>query len=77
MKQMLIFSMLTFGFLSACSSESKKGTHTHEDGTEHADHLDSTNSMSAEHSHDSTSHGHGHDASQADTTAHGHSHDRP
>ena len=82
MKRMLIISMLSFGILTACSSKSEKGTHTHDDGREHADHTDSTKSISADstgidHSHDSTEHGHSHDKSDVDTTAHGHSHDRP
>lgn len=78
MKRMLIISMLSFGILTACSSKSEKGTHTHGDGREHANHTDSTKLISADSTnHDSTEHGHSHDKSQTDTTAHGHSHDRP
>jgi hypothetical protein len=80
MKRMLIFSLLSFGFLTACSSKSEKGTHTHDDGKVHADHTDSTmtagtDSTGINHA-DSTAHGHSHDKAETDTTVHGHSHDK-
>lgn len=80
MKRMLVISALSLGLLTACSSESEKGTHQHEDGRVHADHPDST--QAAVSPADTTGHGHSHDRAgghgdEADTAAHGHSHDRP
>lgn len=82
MKRMLFISMLSFSILTACSSKSEKGTHTHDDGREHTDHTDSAkaslvDSTGIDHSLDTTAHGHSHDKSDTDTTVHGHSHDRP
>ncbi len=78
MKRMLFISVLSLGLLTACSSESEKGTHQHDEGQVHADHLDSTEATVAPA--DTTAHGHSHDRAgghEADTAGHGHSHDRP
>lgn len=52
--------------MSSCGKKAEEGTHTHDDGTAHADHADTTKQKefnaadSTEHGHDSTDHEHQH-----------------
>jgi major membrane immunogen (membrane-anchored lipoprotein) len=75
MKKLCIAAMAALFLLASCGKKSE-GTHTHDDGTEHADHEAVTEQEefnaadSAHHEHDSTEHQHPHDT----TTTHQHPH---
>jgi hypothetical protein len=68
----LCLAVIAALFLFASCAKKSEGTHTHEDGTEHADHDATTEqeefnaSDSTHHDHDSTDHHH-------DSTTHKHS----
>ena len=67
----LFIAAIAASFLFASCGKKSEGTHTHEDGTEHADHDDTTEQEefnaadSSNHEHDSTEHHH-------DSTTHTH-----
>jgi hypothetical protein len=66
MKKVAIALVASLFLFASCGKKSDEGTHTHEDGSTHADHAaDSTQEEfnatdTTEHAHDSTNHDHPH-----------------
>lgn len=73
MKKLFIAAMAA-SFLFVSCGKKEDGTHTHEDGTEHADHATPTEQEefnaadSAHHESDSTEHHHHHDSTDHEQT---------
>ncbi len=69
MKNLCIAAIAVLFFIASCGKKSE-GTHTHDDGSVHADHADTTKQEEVKIVGDSTK-----QESPKDTLAHGHSHD--
>jgi major membrane immunogen (membrane-anchored lipoprotein) len=66
MKKLSIAIIASLFLITSCGKKSEEGTHTHDDGTEHADHSDTTKQEefnaadTTEHAQDTTKHDHPH-----------------
>ena len=66
MKKTAIAFVASLFLFASCGQNSKEGTHTHDDGTTHADHATDTTQEqfnaadTTHHDHDSTGHDHSH-----------------
>ena len=66
MKKTAIALVASLFLFASCGQKAEESTHTHDDGTTHADHAADTTQEefnaadTAQHSHDSTEHGHSH-----------------
>ncbi len=69
MKKLCIAAVAALFLVASCAKKSE-GTHTHDDGSVHVDHADTTKQEENKMAGDSTL-----QESPQDTTAHGHSHD--
>ena len=66
MKKLAIAFVASLFLFVSCGKKAAEGTHTHDDGSTHADHADTTNQEefdatdTTEHAHDSAKHEHPH-----------------
>lgn len=66
MKKTAIALVASFFLLASCGQKAEEGTHTHEDGSTHADHATDTTQEefnaadTTQHSHDGSEHDHSH-----------------